>query len=69
MLPLNHFEGPAKVFDSQEAAACEGILGGKVVAGDVVVITHEGPKGGRACKKCSTPLPTSKADTWEKPAH
>ena len=42
---LNHFEGPAKVFDSQEAA-CEGILGGKVVAGDVVVITHEGPKGG-----------------------
>jgi dihydroxy-acid dehydratase len=40
-----HFEGPAKVFDSQEDA-CEGILGGKVVSGDVVVITHEGPKGG-----------------------
>lgn len=40
-----HFEGPAKVFDSQEAA-CEGILGGKVVSGDVVVITYEGPKGG-----------------------
>ena len=39
------FAGPAKVFDSQEAA-CDGILGGKVVAGDVVVITHEGPKGG-----------------------
>lgn len=39
------FSGPAKVFDSQEAA-CDGILGGKVVAGDVVVITHEGPKGG-----------------------
>ncbi len=39
------FTGPAKVFDSQEAA-CDGILGGKVVAGDVVVITHEGPKGG-----------------------
>ena len=39
------FSGPAKVFDSQEAA-CEGILGGKVVSGDVVVITHEGPKGG-----------------------
>lgn len=39
------FAGPAKVFDSQEAA-CEGILGGKVVSGDVVVITHEGPKGG-----------------------
>lgn len=40
-----HFCGPAKVFDSQEDA-CEGILNGKVVSGDVVVITHEGPKGG-----------------------
>ncbi len=40
-----HFQGPAKVFDSQEAA-CEGILGGKIKSGDVVVITHEGPKGG-----------------------
>ena len=39
------FSGPAKVFDSQEAA-CEGILGGKINAGDVVVITYEGPKGG-----------------------
>ena len=39
------FTGPAKVFDSQDAA-CEGILGGKVESGDVVVITHEGPKGG-----------------------
>lgn len=40
-----YFKGPAKVFDSQDEA-CEGILNGKVVAGDVVVITHEGPKGG-----------------------
>ena len=39
------FRGPAKVFDSQEDA-CEGILNGSVVSGDVVVITHEGPKGG-----------------------
>jgi dihydroxy-acid dehydratase len=39
------FSGPAKVYDSQEAAV-EGILGGDIVAGDVVVITHEGPKGG-----------------------
>lgn len=39
------FTGPAKVFDSQEAA-CEGILKGRVVSGDVVVIAHEGPKGG-----------------------
>jgi dihydroxy-acid dehydratase len=38
------FKG-AKVFVFQEAA-CDGILGGKIAAGDVVVITHEGPKGG-----------------------
>ncbi len=39
------FAGPAKVFDSQDSA-CEGILSGRVVSGDVVVITYEGPKGG-----------------------
>lgn len=39
------FEGTAKVFSSQEAAI-EGILNDKVKSGDVVVITHEGPKGG-----------------------
>ncbi len=39
------FSGPAKVFTSQDTA-CTGILKGDVVAGDVVVITHEGPKGG-----------------------
>lgn len=40
-----HFRGPAKVFTSQEAAV-DGILRDKVKSGDVVVITHEGPKGG-----------------------
>lgn len=39
------FTGPAKVFESQEAAVV-GILGGKIVAGDVVVIRYEGPRGG-----------------------
>ncbi len=39
------FKGRAKVFESQEEA-CEGILGGRVESGDVIVITHEGPKGG-----------------------
>ncbi len=39
------FSGTAKVFTSQDTA-CTGILNGSVVAGDVVVITHEGPKGG-----------------------
>ena len=39
------FSGPAKVFESQEAAV-EGILGNKVARGDVVVVRYEGPKGG-----------------------
>ncbi|MFJ6325333.1 MULTISPECIES: dihydroxy-acid dehydratase [unclassified Rhizobium] len=39
------FSGPAKVFESQDAAV-KGILGNEVVAGDVVVIRYEGPKGG-----------------------
>ena len=42
---LFRFSGPAKVFRSQEEAV-DGILRDKVEAGDVVVITHEGPKGG-----------------------
>jgi dihydroxy-acid dehydratase len=39
------FEGPARVFHSQEAA-CDAILGNQIKAGDVVVIVYEGPKGG-----------------------
>jgi dihydroxy-acid dehydratase len=39
------FAGPAKVFESQDAAVT-GILTGQVVAGDVVVIRYEGPRGG-----------------------
>ena len=39
------FAGPVKVFESQDAAVA-GILGGTVVAGDVVVIRYEGPRGG-----------------------
>ncbi|UDG80103.1 dihydroxy-acid dehydratase [Candidatus Steffania adelgidicola] len=39
------FCGCAKVYESQEAAS-QGILGGQVVAGDIVVIRYEGPKGG-----------------------
>ena len=39
------FTGPARVFQSQDAA-CEAILGDKVKRGDVVVIVYEGPKGG-----------------------
>jgi dihydroxy-acid dehydratase len=39
------FSGPARVFESQEAAV-DGILAGRVAAGDVVVIRYEGPRGG-----------------------
>jgi dihydroxy-acid dehydratase len=39
------FAGPARIFESQDAAV-EGILGGRVVPGDVVLIRYEGPKGG-----------------------
>ncbi|GIL02709.1 MAG: dihydroxy-acid dehydratase 1 [Alphaproteobacteria bacterium] len=39
------FAGPARVFESQDAAV-EGILGGAVQPGDVVVVRHEGPRGG-----------------------
>ena len=40
-----NFAGPARVFESQDAAV-SGILTGKVKAGDVVVIRYEGPRGG-----------------------
>ncbi|SMF51817.1 dihydroxyacid dehydratase [Xaviernesmea oryzae] len=39
------FTGPARVFESQDAAV-KAILGNEIVAGDVVVIIYEGPKGG-----------------------
>src|SRR5580692_11438504 len=42
---LWQFSGPARVFESQEAAV-DGILGGAVAAGDVVIIRYEGPSGG-----------------------
>ncbi|CAH1662665.1 dihydroxy-acid dehydratase [Chelatococcus asaccharovorans] len=39
------FSGPARIFESQDAAV-EGILGGKIKAGDIVLIRYEGPRGG-----------------------
>jgi len=47
-------EGPAVIFNSQEEA-CEGILAGKVKAGDVVVIRYEGPKGGPGMQEMLSP--------------
>jgi len=54
------FSGPAKVFESQEAA-CEGILGRKITAGDVVVIVYEGPKGGPGMQEMLYPTSYIKA--------
>lgn len=47
-------EGPARVFDS-EAEAITAILGGKIVAGDIVVIRYEGPKGGPGMPEMLSP--------------
>ena len=44
-IDFDRFEGPARVFDGEEAAM-EAILAGRIKAGDVVVIRYEGPKGG-----------------------
>ncbi len=42
---IHKFTGPARVFNSQDSA-CEGILDGTVIKGDVIIIRYEGPKGG-----------------------
>ena len=55
-----HFEGKAKVYTSQDTA-CSGILKGEVVAGDVVVIIHEGPKGGPGMQEMLYPTSYIKA--------
>ncbi len=47
-------EGPARVFDCEEDAI-KAILGGKIVAGDVVVIRYEGPKGGPGMREMLNP--------------
>jgi dihydroxy-acid dehydratase len=48
------FSGPARCYDSQEEAV-EGILGGQVQAGDVVVIRYEGPRGGPGMQEMLSP--------------
>ncbi|MBN1323783.1 MAG: dihydroxy-acid dehydratase [Methanotrichaceae archaeon] len=47
-------KGPAKVFESEEDAM-SGIMGGQVLAGDVVVIRYEGPKGGPGMRETLSP--------------
>ncbi len=51
------FSGPARVFESQDAAV-SAILTNKIKEGDVVVIRYEGPRAGRGCRRCSIPPAT-----------
>ena len=51
---MRRHAGPARVFESEEAAS-EAILAGRIVAGDVVVIRYEGPKGGPGMREMLQP--------------
>jgi dihydroxy-acid dehydratase len=54
------FSGPARIFESQDAA-CKSILGGEIQAGDVIVIRYEGPKGGPGMQEMLYPTSYIKA--------
>jgi dihydroxy-acid dehydratase len=54
------FEGPAKVFDGEEACF-DALTHGGIEAGDIVIIRGEGPVGGPACARCSRSPPPSRA--------
>jgi len=51
---MMHHKGPARVFDSEEAAV-EAILGGKIKKGEVIIIRYEGPRGGPGMREMLTP--------------
>ncbi len=51
---IKHFAGPAVIFESEEEAM-QGILAGKVKAGDVVVVRYEGPRGGPGMQEMLSP--------------
>ena len=60
-----HFEGTARVFESQEDS-CTGILEGKVKAGNVVIIRYEGPKGGPGMQEMLYPTSYLKSRKLDK---
>ncbi len=62
---LFNFKGPAVIFESQEDAV-EGILKGKVKAGDAVVIRYEGPKGGPGMQEMLYPTSYLKSKLLDK---
>jgi dihydroxy-acid dehydratase len=51
---MRHHRGPARIYESQEEAM-QGILGGEVQPGDVVVIRYEGPRGGPGMQEMLSP--------------
>jgi dihydroxy-acid dehydratase len=51
---MMHHRGPARVFEGEEQAL-DAIMGGKIVAGDVVVIRYEGPRGGPGMREMLMP--------------
>lgn len=61
------FRGPAKVYESQDDAV-EAILNKRIVAGDVVVIRYEGPKGGPGMQEMLYPTSFLKGRGWAGPA-
>jgi dihydroxy-acid dehydratase len=62
---IHEFRGTARVFESQDDAV-EGILDGTVVAGDVVVIRYEGPKGGPGMQEMLYPTSYLKSRKLDK---
>ncbi len=54
------FDGPAKVYDGEEACF-DALTHGQIEAGDIVVIRNEGPVGGPACARCWRSPPRSRA--------
>jgi dihydroxy-acid dehydratase len=54
---MMNFEGRARCFDSEEAAM-QALMNGQVVAGDIVVIRYEGPKGGPGMREMLAPTAT-----------
>jgi dihydroxy-acid dehydratase len=59
------FKGTAKIFESQESA-CDGILGDKLVAGNIAVIRYEGPKGGPGMQEMLYPTSYIRSKGLEK---
>ncbi len=65
---IHVFEGPARVYESQDAAVA-GILADEVQPGEVVVIRYEGPKGGPGMQEMLYPTSYLKSRDWASSAH